>query len=305
MNKLPIKLKSEITYLPNQELKIKYKNNYYDYIQLGLTLSLFLCIVYFISWMMNQGRDWQRGILSMMVYIFVMLFHSFFLKTKKIVFTPLGMTFQNGLFIKKHKEKLLGDLNYIDFEVKFLSDSVDLDFNGETIVLQSIEDFPQIIDYIAELWDLEYYDTFHTSINTEILTYKPKSVQNIEYRTHLHFEQTPLTIKFLDKLNLKNWFEIDTNTGEINNSKFNTSFFQSKKAKRIEILGMSDPKSYRKKIILKVAAIYENDESQYIFESDRRLAEDELTVLRDMEKIYEALRKVKVLDDVEIVKAIV
>ena len=91
---------------------------------------------------------------------------------------------------------------------------------------------------------------------------------------------------------------------KIKSSKFDKMLSHSGKIKRIEITVVSKIR-FSNKFILTVVLIYDNNESQYIFESDKRLSEDELTVLRDMEKIYEALRKVKVLDDVEIVKVIV
>ena len=319
MNKLPTKLISEITYLPNQELKIEISKPslkdktalirnwrlYFDKAYRYVVIPIFLIwLVLFLTGYIEQ----KYVSYLLLVFYAISLPHTFFVngkisQLKSITFTPNTMEFKYWNALKEKKEMRIG-YESLYFEVKVLPNLVELRIEDYTIFLENVADFPMVIDHISELWDFEYYDTFHTPRNSEILIYKPKSTARFEPSSFLHFEETVDTIKFLDKMDIAIYIEINKNTGEIKSSKFDKMRSHSGKIKRIEITVVSKIR-FSNKFILKVVLFYDNNESQYIFESDKRLSEDELTVLRDMEKIYEALRKVKVLDDVEIVKAIV
>jgi hypothetical protein len=319
MNKLPIKSISEIIYLPNQELKIeilkpslKDKTTlirnwrfYFDKAYRYIVNPIFLIgiALHYTGYISIKNESYL-----LLVIFAISLTHTFLVngkirQLKSITFTPNTMEFKYWNALKEKKEMRIG-YESLYFEVKVLPNLVELRIEDYTIPLENVADFPMVIDHISELWDFEYYDTFHTPRNSEILIYKPKSVARFEPFSLLHFEETVDTIKFLDKIDIAIYFEIHKNTGEIKSSKFDKMGSHSGKIKRIEITVVSKIR-FSNKFILTVVLIYKNNESQYIFESDKRLAEDELTLLRDMERIYEALRKVTVLDDVEIVKAIV
>jgi hypothetical protein len=319
MNKLATKLKSEITYLPNQELKIEILKPslqdktalirnwrfYFEKVYRYVAIPIFLIglVLYYTGYISIENDSYL-----LLVFYAISLTHTFFIngkisQLKSIIFTRNTMDLKYWNTLEGKKEMRIG-YESLYFEVKVFPNLVELRIENYTIPLENVADFPMVIDQISELWDFEYYDTFHTSRNSEILIYKPKSAARFEPNSFLHFEETIDTIKFLDKMNIASYFEIDKNTSKINSSKFDKMRSHSGKIKRIEITMVSKIR-FSNKFILTVVLIYENNESQYIFESDKRLSEDELTVLRDMEKIYEVLRKVKVLDDVEIVKAIV
>jgi hypothetical protein len=320
MNKLSLKSRSEITYLPNKELRIEInpspnknlkdaiKRNWYFYFE-RFGLYVIFPIYFGIAILGTEGYIDNKYILWFQP-IFLLFYFPFMLNRYKYSPKPESITFTTNTMelafprTKKIKEEMRIGYESLYFEVTILPNLVELRIEGYTIPLEDVADFPLVIDHISELWDFEYYDTFHTPRNSEILIYKPKSAARFEPSSFLLFEEKPPKIKVLDKMNLSNWFEIDTNIDEIECSKFSKIRFHLGKIKRIDIT-IKSKNRFSTKSALNIIIIYENDESRYIFESDKRLEKDELTVLRDMERIYEKLKEIDALKNVKIVKTII
>jgi hypothetical protein len=190
MNHLSLKSRSEITYLPNKEVRIIYQKSIGVIFQHYFHRAFFIFPV--VATILVVLEVWQNPLL---IFIIPAFFISWVIigilpPTTFFVFNPVKeIIIGSSRFIKiidfyEGKDESVGDdVDYIeyfdsvakiDFEVKLKRNSAILTIKGYDIPIDNIENIPLIIDNIAELWRFKYLASKTLANGTEILTYKKK-----------------------------------------------------------------------------------------------------------------------------------
>jgi hypothetical protein len=185
MNKLSLKSRSEITYLPNKELRIIYRKS------VGVVLQHYFHSAFFIfpivATILVVLEVWQSPLFIFIIPAFVVLWSIVaILPPIFFVFNPVKeIIIGSARFIKiidfyKSKDESAGNMEYfdsvaeIDFEVKLKRNSAILTVKGCEIPIDNIKNIPLIIDNIAELWRFRYLESKTLANGTEVLAYKKK-----------------------------------------------------------------------------------------------------------------------------------
>lgn len=302
MNK-PI-TQSQLSFPNEKEIRITYENSSsvkrFHYV-VNLVMITFFGLLF-------------MKILPIIISIAILII-GFILKVKlldngleEIILTP--NRFQYTFAMKSsNRVQLIDGVWHIDFRVKAIEDVIHVSFLDVKLKLFHPNDLTLFVDKVAEMFEMEFHDTHRLSDKTETLTYKKKSIKQLKFPLLVSMQIGHEKIKIYDMLHQISSFEIDGNTQQLRyyEEVMDDTYFKEiplNRIKRIQVLMTTRSGYKRNKNKIIVSFISVADERTVIFETQVRPLSQELTTMRDAEKIYTELGKIKALANVEIVKGV-
>lgn len=301
MNKLPIK-PSQLSFPNEKEIRITYEKSPFSKLNPVVNVMLVLTILMFFTSVLPQII-----LFSIFAILGIFKFKILDAALLEIILKPnhFEYLYHNTL---NNREKYISAVSHIDFEIKIKSEVILVEFLDVQIELLNPNDLTLLVDKVAEMFDLEYYDTCRLSDNVEVLMYKKTSLNQLNYPSLINLEITTESLKIYDMLYQNSWFEINENTQQCTfiEQRFDDNILQMidlNAIQKIQVLMRTRIGSQnRNKIIVSVVSVA--NERFTLLETQKRQSSQELITVRDMEKIDTELRKIKALDKVEIEKKI-
>lgn len=220
----------------------------------------------------------------------------------QITFHKRGLVFKNYKYkIEKHS---IDSSSFVDFKIQFINDSFDLKVDKHIIHFDDIKKLPLVIESIANTWDLEYYDTIAIDEHNQVLTYKSKSIIDEEADSLLQIDDNDSRITFRDTLSSSKFFATEKATGKLFSDKLGqgtNAYLKLTKNDAIDIeavtnLGASNECEIR------IDVIDVNGQIRTVFVSDKRYEGEKIITYRDVELIYDELKKLPILENIIVEK---
>lgn len=208
----------------------------------------------------------------------------------------------------KQDDKLLvfSNFQYLDLNIKAIDNTIKVEIGNIHFKLNNAADIPILTDAIKEVMNFEFYENRQLSDKSEVLTFKAKNITKPNFWDLSIITESPDLIQVTDRKNRKKWLLFQMKNKQflsfpINNGhQYQPIYYNT--IKKIEII-TEYRSSFNKRVIeFRILVIKNTDEHFIAFQSNLRQAKDELTNLRDVEKLYKILRKLPLLTNVEIEK---
>ncbi|MFK7949612.1 MAG: hypothetical protein AB8G11_18615 [Saprospiraceae bacterium] len=292
MNK-PTKYKSQLSRLEGQ-LRINTTSKFLEIIYYLISL---IVIIYTMYCLYNRQLS--------IIYNFLILTLIFFNKRITNFLIPT-ITIDNAAISSRTDYISLQDLKQLDVQIKFLENGAEILIKNIRFRLKNPSDVALLTDEIERYTRLKFYDSQSVDKYTEILTFKEQNNKIIDAESFITIDKNKQEIRIYDNFNSTNWFEIKTIENEL---KYDNLL--QKKTETIAISNLIEIKIQ----LNKKAGIFKNRHqikiivqslSDYItiFKSDYRQPNNEISTFRDIETIYQLLKKLPSLSQVKIEKEI-
>lgn len=299
--------KSQLALTSKQEVLITYPRG--KYIVLGQVVNLIFMLIWiglFLS-IVTEFITWSSFFMTVFIGIIVGVI-KFQLPSnglKEIILKPDQFQF-NYYNRANNREKSIRHISQIDFHVNVLPEQFEVLFLGIKVTLHEAEDLPLLIDKVAEMFEIEYYDTCRLASGKEVLMYKSKSISQPTYGSLINLQKAPEKVKIYDMLNQGIWCEINGRDHLITciDNPFNanhTTKFGLDTIAEIQII-ISTGKHLKKKNQLIINVLDINNIQHEIFRTEPRKATKELVTLRDAMKIEKTLKAMTTLKNIKIVR---
>ncbi|MFK7949607.1 MAG: hypothetical protein AB8G11_18590 [Saprospiraceae bacterium] len=265
--------------------------------QITPTMLIVSTVVLFISTMLSE-------VLSMILFLGLLVelyiyFYKYIFVTK-ISIDKAQIRFRNKVVILKN-------IQYLDIHIKVTDNNVKIRINNIEFKLKNASDIPILTDIIEKTANISFYENHQLSDGSEILTYKTKNIIKPLFPTFLTVHNTPDEIIIYDITKGFSWFKIKKNQAKLiryskpNFDELFTERIYLKTVGKLHVIidnkaGVT--KQYHQVSVLAVG-------HSYVFRSQLRNAKDELTNMRDGEKIYHLLKNLPSLANIKIEKQII
>lgn len=284
--------------------------------QVTPTMLFISTIVLFISTMLSE-------VLAMILFLGLLI--EIFIYLYKYLFAS-NITIANARIQQGEKIIQLNNIPYLDIHVKVIPDNVQVRIQNIKFKLNDAANIPILTDILEKTANVVFYDNHQLSDGSEVLTFKGKHITTPTFSTFLTIQNQLNTIRIYDMTNQFSWIEIHKNNAtaiHYSKPKGDEYIVGSISLSNIEKLHIiidnraSLTKQYRQVSLLAIEKIavqsqilntyntyFKPTNYSYIFHSQLRSAKDELTNMRDGEKIYDLLKSLPSLKHIKIEKII-
>lgn len=325
MNQLTTKPTSQIT-SSNDTLTIHVASDMKLFIQKNLTILALtsMTTLVFFGFVINN----LIVIISAVPVLLILYFINWLLPSD-IIITKTA--------IKNNRETvILSRITYLDVQAQIIDESVEVRIGEIRFRLDNVADLPILTEEIARIAHLEFYDNNQLLNKTEVLTYKARYTQKPVFNSFLVVQHSKDSLQVYDMINQLKWFKIDKTgkslmlnysrpttfarehedvylgTVQLNNiAKIVLTINQKagifKYGNQITI-GLVEKTPTRKGfglIDFVIDRLSNKKRYHYIFKSNIRNRNGELTNFRDGELIFSLLSMMTVLKNIEIEKVII
>jgi hypothetical protein len=287
-----IQPKSEISIISRELIEINYEVNRSGKIIYFLKrYSLFFMLPFYGGlFFLDDAEGWFFGIMGLGFIIYYLA--QYFIKlpihtVKQAIITPeyLQLSYHDNFEkLNKTLKSTLDNLDYLDFEINIYDD-------GSTVAIQNIEiplydaaGFHVLVDVIANMLDLEYSDTARLSDETEILTYKSKTVSQINFPSLLNIESDKDSIKIIRK---KAYLEIDSLNQLYRFTKNGTITEEANLATIEKVQIKHCIKTFQETNYILIDFHLKHGKTVNVLETKTRKIKDELTTIRDAKLLFD------------------
>ncbi|MFK7949610.1 MAG: hypothetical protein AB8G11_18605 [Saprospiraceae bacterium] len=202
--------------------------------------------------------------------------------------------------IADHRQSIvLTNIPYLDIEAQTVGNEVKIKLGDFNFKLKNATDLPILLDAIVEKGNLEFYENYQLSNNTQVVTFKGKHIAKPSFSTFLIVQNTAKKLRISDITNQASWFEILKNNAI--QIKFSSLADVNLTTQMLDIKAISSLKIVIKRKRVELIA----NDSIIIYQSYIRKKKVELTNLRDGEKVYDLLTKLPSLSNIKIEKVMI
>lgn len=281
------------------------------------TILIATTVVLFISTMLSE-------VLAQL--LFLVLLAQIFLYFFKYIFVS-DITINKFHIEQGNKIIQLTDIPYLDIHIKIVSDGVQLRIKHIKFKLNNASDIPILTDILEQTADLVFYDNHQLSNNYKALTFKAKHKTISNFSSFLRIQNESNLLRFYDTTNHFISFEVKKNNAkrirytkpksiQINYAGFKHNEYikgniRLDELEKLQVIinnkaGLTN--RLRQISLLAVKKSHTNyftpTNHFYIFQSNLRSTSDELTNMRDGEKIYKFLKELPSLANIQIEKIV-
>jgi len=240
---------------------------------------------------------------------------------------PTNIIINNDYISNYFKKVRITNSPYFDYHISINDNKVNVKLKDFNLKLKTIEDLPALTSEIANILNLEFENQVQLTNQSEVLTYRRTSVQIINYKSYLNVQKQPNHLMISEANNTSNWFNINLNTAIIRYSR--DAFDKTKpiaasipinNIRKIEVIidqkaGVFFSQHQIRILIIEIHPtpvilhsnidmIWNKSLQHFLLKTHLKDASEEITNLRDGEKIYTLLKDLSILKNIEIEKKI-